>query len=71
MKNEKIKKDINSSLIDKVTVTNLDLALRMCDIHLAKSIINKIIDLVELIENKGDNASMKDICELQSIWEKR
>ena len=33
-------------LIDKVTTTNLDIALRMCNIQINKSIVDKIIDLV-------------------------
>jgi len=56
-------------LIDKVTVTNLDIALRMCNIQIHKSIVDKIIDLVELIEDKGDDVSIRDICELQGSWE--
>jgi len=54
--------------IDKVTVTNLDIALRMCTIEINKSILDKIIDLVELIESKGDEVTIKDICRLQSKW---
>lgn len=56
--------------IDKVTVQNLDIALRMCDIHINKVIIDKIIDLVELIEDKGDEVSIKDVINLQVIWSK-
>ena len=56
-------------LIDKVTVTNLDLALRMVGISFDKKTIDKIIDLVELLENKGDDTSIKDICELQVEWQ--
>jgi hypothetical protein len=55
-------------LIDKVTVTNLDLALRMVGISFDKKTIDKIIDLVELLENKGDDTSIKDIYELQVEW---
>jgi hypothetical protein len=54
--------------IDKVTVTNLDLALRMVGIAFDKKLIDKIIDLVELLEEKGDYVSIKDICELQKEW---
>ena len=36
--------------IDNVTVDNLDIALRMCQIQIDKSILDRIIDLVELIE---------------------
>ena len=39
--------------IDKVTTTNLDLALRLCDIFLSKDTVDIIIDIVELIEEKG------------------
>jgi len=56
--------------IDKVTVTNLDIALRMCKIQLDRELIDKIIDLVELIEDKGDDTSIKDICSLQVEWER-
>jgi hypothetical protein len=55
--------------INKVTTTNLDIALRMCNIEINKSIIDKVIDLVELIEEKGDNTSIQDICKLQAAWE--
>ena len=55
--------------IDKVTVTNLDIALRMCGIEINKSILDKIIDLVELIESKGDDVTIKDICSLKSNWD--
>ena len=60
--------DASSRLIDKVTVTNLDIALRMCNIQLDKTLIDRIIDIVELIEDKGDDTSIKDICQLQSEW---
>ena len=56
-------------LIDKVTVTNLDLALRMVGFSFDKKTIDKIIDLVELLENKGDDTSIKDICKLQAEWQ--
>jgi len=56
-------------LIDKVTVVNLDLSLRMCNIRFNPNLINKIIDLVELIEEKGDDVSIKDILCLQAQWE--
>ena len=52
----------------KVTVQNLDIALRMCQIQIDKSILDRIIDLVELIEEKGDNPNIEDVCKLQSIW---
>jgi hypothetical protein len=54
--------------IDKVTVTNLDLALRMVGITFDKKTIDKIIDLVELLEEKGDEVTIKDICSIQEEW---
>ena len=57
-----------SRLLDKVTVVNLDIALRICNIHLHKTLIDRIIDLTELIGEKGDDTTIKDICKLQSEW---
>ena len=51
-----------------MTVTNLDVALRMVGISIDKETIDKIIDIVELLETKGDDTSIKDICELQAEW---
>ena len=54
--------------IDKVTTRNLGIALRMVGIQLDVHIIDKVIDLVELIENKGDDVTIKDIVSLQQTW---
>jgi len=54
--------------IDNVTTTNLDLALRMCKIELPIPLIDKIIDLIELLEEYGDGTTIKDICKLQAAW---
>lgn len=51
----------NQRPIDKVTVTNLDAALRVCGISLKRDVIDLIIDLVEEIEIKGDEMTLKDI----------
>jgi len=59
---------VSSRLIDKVTVTNLDLALRMVGISFDLKTIDKIIDLVELIESKGDDTNIMDICKLKAEW---
>ena len=56
--------------IDKVTTKNLDIALRMVGIQLDINIIDKVIDLVELIENKGDDVTIKDIVSLQQTWQR-
>ena len=42
--------------------------LRMVGIQLDINIIDKIIDLVELIENKGDDVTIKDVVSLQQTW---
>ena len=52
--------------IDKVTTSRLDMALRMVGISMNLDVVDKIIDLVELIEVKGGKTSMKDICKLQA-----
>ena len=57
--------------IDNVTVDNLDIALRMCQIQIDKSILDRIVDLVELIEEKSDETSIADVCKLQEEWKKR
>jgi hypothetical protein len=54
--------------IDNVTVDNLDIALRMCQIQIDKSILDRIIDLVELIEEKADETSIADVFKLQEEW---
>lgn len=56
--------------IDKVTTTNLDIACRMSGISISVNTLDKIIDLVELIEDKGDDVTIKDISKLQAEWEK-
>jgi uncharacterized protein YnzC (UPF0291/DUF896 family) len=61
-------KEKTQKSIDRVTVTNLDIALRMCHIEINKSILDKVIDLVELIEEKGQDVSIQDICELEASW---
>ena len=47
--------------IDKVTVENLSAILKMFDINLDIKTVDKIIDVVELIEDKGDNIKLTDI----------
>ena len=61
-------KEIGNRPIDKVTTDNLDIALRMCQIQIDKSILDRIIDLVELIEEKGDQTSIEDVVKLQTEW---
>ena len=59
----------NPSPIDKVTVTNLYTAIRMAGYQLDETLIGKIIDLVELLEEKGDAVSIADIIELKKVWD--
>lgn len=57
---------VSGRSIDKVTVTNLDIALRLFGIQLHKDIIDTVIDLVELIEYKGDETDLRDLAKLQA-----
>jgi len=54
--------------IDKVTIEYLDAALRICDIKLSLDLLDKILDLVELIEESGGEVSLKDVLILQASW---
>jgi hypothetical protein len=56
--------------IDKVTTNNLQAALLICGINLPFDTIDDIIDLVELLEEKGDGATIGDVLELQESWSK-
>lgn len=71
----KMGEDFNSNLesyesksIDNVTTNILDIVLKMCGYNLDYTLIDNIIDLVELIEEKGNTISIKDIENLQKIW---
>ena len=55
--------------IDNVTTDRLDLALRMVGITFDHRTIDKIIDIVELIEEKGGETSIQDIEALKVEWE--
>ena len=54
--------------IDNVTVKLLDIVLRMCNISIPLEVIDKIIDIFELFEEKGDQVKLRDVCELQAKW---
>lgn len=54
---------------EKLNITNLDIALRMCSIQIDKHVLARVIDIVKLIEEKGDETSLKDTCKLQAKWE--
>jgi len=55
--------------IDKVTTDRLNMVLKMVGIQLNRELIDKIIDCVELIEDKGGKTSLKDVSKLQSEWD--
>lgn len=57
--------------IDKVTVDLFDTTLRGCGINLSKHTQDKILDIIELLEDKGDDVTLKDICKLQAEWAKQ
>lgn len=54
--------------IDKVTIDVLDSVLRMCNIQLSRNLIDKIIDAVELIEDKKGNVNIGDVLEMKKGW---
>jgi hypothetical protein len=54
--------------IDNVDTRTLDVALRACDISVPLSILDKIIDVVELLEYKGDKTTIKDMLKLKQEW---
>lgn len=57
-----------SKPIDKVHTDLLDMALRSCNIEIHPDILDRVIDVVELLEEKGEEVSIKDICELKAEW---
>jgi len=52
----------------KTTPELLDAALRMVGITISFDTIEKIIDLTTLIEEKGNDVTMKDILNLKKEW---
>tara|TARA_R110002126_G_scaffold86464_1_gene208648 strand:+ start:42757 stop:43212 length:456 start_codon:yes stop_codon:yes gene_type:complete len=56
--------------INKVTVSLLDVALRFAGISIDKDVIDKIIDLVELIEDHGEDTNLMHLCKLQADWDR-
>ena len=54
-----------SKPIDNVDVQNLGAALKICDIELNEKEVDLIIELVELIELKGDNITLDEIFKIK------
>lgn len=55
--------------INQVTTTNLDAALRIMNLNFSSENITKIVDCVKLIQEKGDNTTIKDICNIKDEWD--
>lgn len=61
---------IDLKSIDKVTITNLKLAFKICNIPIFKNeTIDKIIDIIELLEEKGNDITIGDFNNLKKEWE--
>lgn len=54
--------------IDKVTTRHLEIALRLTGIYIDKSILDRVIDMVELLEDKGGSVTLHNIDELKKKW---
>ena len=54
--------------IDRVTTDLLSKATRMMGIYTHEGILDRIIDLVELIEHKGDSTTLYDLSKLEKEW---
>lgn len=53
---------------NNLTIENLDLAFRMCKIQIHKGLIDNIIDVVELVQLRGNQTTIEDITNLQEHW---
>ena len=54
--------------IDNVTTDNLEAALKVCGINIDFDEIDKIIDVVELLEQTGDFFTYRNLKNLQDEW---
>ncbi len=54
--------------IENVTVENLKAALRQVGIEVNAVILDRIIDVVELLEMKGSQTTIKDLHDLKKEW---
>ena len=53
----------------KVTPKLLELGLRLVGIKFDDNTFGRIVDVIELIEEKGGSATIKDTVEIESRWE--
>jgi len=71
MTNQPKPKKLNKSKadpFDKVTTTTLSTALQLCGLHISTHVVDRIIDVVELVAKKGDGVTINDLCKLQEEW---
>ena len=57
-----MKKKYRKRKIDKVTTDRFHTVLKMCGISIPLDLIDNIIDIVELIEDRGGKTSFQDCC---------
>ena len=50
-------------------VEYLEMALRLCHIHIDMEILYQIIDVIKLVNEKQGETALSDICELEKRWE--
>ena len=53
---------------NRLTIDELHVGLRMCNIDIHKSILDKLIDVCELIMDKSGDATISDVEELKLKW---
>lgn len=62
------KKKRKSKPIDKVTVGLVRSAFGVLGYQLENDFIDKFIDVIELLEDKGGSTSLKDLAKLEVLW---
>ena len=50
-------------------VEYLEMALKLCYIHIDTEILYQILDVLKLVNEKKGETALSDICELQKEWE--
>ena len=50
-------------------VEYLEMALKLCYIHIDTEILYQILDVLKLVNKKQGETALSDICELQKEWE--
>ena len=59
----------HDTLPTNTKVEYLEMALRLCHIHIDTEILYQIIDVIKLVNRKQGETALSDICELQKEWE--